>query len=186
MNCTNCGTEILNNAAFCPNCGAPTAAQQVAPQYGQPVYQTAPPQAPAYQQPAGPARQLKANRSFIKTLLLSLVTCGIYAIITYGKITDEVNLVCSRYDGKKSMNYYLLFFLIAPITCGIAAIVWMHNICNRIGNELNRRHIAYSFGAKDFWLWGVLGSLIAIGPLVFMHKFFKAVNLMNENYNQFG
>lgn len=181
MNCVNCRAEILDNAAFCPNCGAPTVAQQAAPQYGQPVYQTAPPQ-----QPAGPARQLKANRSFIKILLLSFVTFGIYALITCGKITNEVNLVCSRYDGKKSMNYYLLAFIVSPLTCGIASIVWMHNICNRIGNELSRRQVAYSFGAKDFWLWCILGSFILIGPFVFIHKFFKAVNLMNENYNHFG
>ena len=189
MNCVNCRAEILDNAAFCPNCGtkvAPQTVPQTVPQYGQPVYQTAPHQGGVYQQPTGPVRQLKTTRSFIKTILLSLVTFGIYALITYGKITDEVNLVCSRYDGKKSMNYYLLSFIVAPLTCGIAAFVWEHNICNRIGNELSRRQVAYSFGAKDFWLWCILGSFILIGPLVFIHKFFKAVNLMNENYNHFG
>jgi len=32
----------------------------------------------------------------------------------------------------------------------------------------------------------VLGSLIGIGPLVYLHKLFKAVNLMNEHYNTNG
>lgn len=159
---------------------APQGTQQYPP-YGMP--QNAP---YGYQAPSGAVRQLKTNRSFIKTLLLSLVTFGIYALIIYGQITDEVNLVCSRYDGRKSMNYYLLVFLVTPLTCGIAAIVWMHNICDRIGNELTRRRVDYNFGAKDFWLWGVLGSFIVIGPLVFVHKFFTAVNKMNESYNQIG
>ncbi len=42
------------------------------------------------------------------------------------------------------------------------------------------------FGAGTFWLWGVLGSLIVIGPLVFLHKLFKAVNMLNESFNQIG
>lgn len=143
-------------------------------QYGMPPYS------------AGPAAQLKTNRSFLKVLLLSLVTFGIYAIVCYGHITDDVNLVCSRYDGRKTMNFYLLSLVVAPITCGIASIVWMHNICDRIGRELNRRQLGYSFGSQDFWLWGVLGSLILVGPFIFVHKFFKAVNMMNDSYNKIG
>lgn len=142
-----------------------------------------PPETPPQHQPL---YQLKTNRSFIKTLLLSIITFGIYLLITYGGITDDVNQVCSPHDGKKSMNYYLLVFIVTPITAGIANIVWQHNICNRIGDELKRRNIDYSFGAKDFWLWGILGFLIIVGPFVYLHKFFKAVNLMNENYNMYG
>ena len=72
------------------------------------------------------------------------------------------------------------------VTLEIATIVWMHNICNRIGNELKRRQIDYSFSASDFWLWGVLGTLIIVGPFVFAHKFFKSVNLMNDSFNRYG
>lgn len=130
--------------------------------------------------------QLRTDRSFIKTFLLSLITFGIYGLVAFGNISEDVNVVCSRYDGKKSMNYYLLVFIVGPLTFGIASIVWMHNICERIGTELNRRQVAYDFGAKDFWLWNVLGSLIIVGPFVFAHKFFTAVNKMNENYNLNG
>lgn len=183
MICPNCKNEVKDGVAFCPKCGANLASQP------QPQYQQAPqaqqPQTNVYQH-GGPVAQLKTNRSFIKTLLLSMVTLGIYALVCYAHITDDVNLVCSRYDGKKSMNYYLLTFLAAPFTLGIAAIVWQHNICNRIGNELRRRQIDYSFSAKDFWLWNVLGSLILVGPFIFVHKFFKAVNLMNESFNKIG
>ena len=62
-------------------------------------------------------------------------------------------------------------------------LIWSHNISDRIGNEPRRRGVNYSFSAVDFWLWGVLGSFIAIGPLVYLHKLFKAVNKMNEHYN---
>ena len=207
MICPKCNCQVEDNASFCPNCGVPFITQptednaattvltaDMYPQYPQDT--VTPAQNMAYQQGSqqptmpysqgGPVAQLKTDRSFIKTFLLSLVTLGIYGLICYGHITDDVNLVCSRYDGKKSMNYYLLFFLVGPITLEIATIVWMHNICERIGNELKRRQIDYSFGAKDFWLWGVLGSLIIVGPFIFAHKFFQSVNKMNESFNQIG
>ena len=212
MYCPNCNGVVEQNAAFCPHCGTPFTAQQQPPQpqYQQPQYQAPQPQYQApqpqyqapqpqyqapqpqytqpqapYQQP-GPVAQLRTNRSLAKVFFLSLITFGIYGLVCFGNVTDDVNTVCSRYDGKKSMNYYLLFFIVGPITLEIATIVWMHNLCNRIGDELKRRQINYSFSAADFWLWGVLGSLILVGPFVFGHKFFKAMNQMNESFNTYG
>lgn len=177
--------NMYNNYQSAPNMNAQPA-RNIAPQMNNPQAQNFSQNMAYPQQNSMPVAQLKTNRSFIKTLLLSLVTFGIYAIVTYGHITDDVNLVCSRYDGKKSMNYYLLIFIVTPLTLGIATIVWMHNICNRIGNELKRRGVDYSFSAKDFWLWNVLGCFILVGPFVFIHKFFTAVNKMNENFNLNG
>lgn len=133
-----------------------------------------------------PVGQLKTNKGLLKTILLSMITFGIYPLVVMSAVSNDINIVASRYDGKKTMHYCLLFFLIAPITCGIGAIVWSHKISNRIGAELRRRGIAYSFSATDYWLWNVLGSLIIVGPFVYMHKLFKAVNLMNAHYNVNG
>ncbi len=138
-------------------------------------------------QPPQPLIQLRTDRSLLKLILLSLITCGIYPLFFYTTLTDDVNIVCSRYDGKKSMHYLLMVFLIAPITCGIGGIVWLHNISNRIGNELLRRGIPYSFSATDYWLWSVLGSMLCgIGPLVYTYKLIKAVNLLNADFNARG
>jgi len=133
-----------------------------------------------------PAVQLKTNKGLLKTILLSIITLGIYPLVVMSAVSNDINTVASRYDGKKTMHFCLLAFIVAPITLGIGGIVWYHRISGRIGDELSRRGIAYSFGAADFWLWNVLGSLIGIGPLVYLHKLFKAVNLMNEHYNTNG
>lgn len=135
---------------------------------------------------SAPVCQLKTNKGLIKTILLSLITFGIYGLVVMSAVSTDINVVASRYDGKKTMHYCLLTFIVAPITCGIGGIVWAHKISNRIGNELKRRGIAYNFSASTYWLWNVLGSLIVIGPLVYMHKLFKAVNLMNAHYNVNG
>ena len=61
---------------------------------------------------SAPAVQLKTNRSFIKYILLSLVTCGIYGIVSMSGISTDINLIASKYDGKKTMHFCLLFFVL--------------------------------------------------------------------------
>lgn len=133
-----------------------------------------------------PINKLKTNRGLLKLILLSLITFGIYPLVVMSVISTDINVIASRYDGKKSMHYCLLVFIFTGLTFGIAPIVWYHRISKRIGNELNRRGIAYSFGAGSFWGWNVLGALIGIGPLVYTHKLFKAMNLLCADYNVNG
>ena len=136
--------------------------------------------------PTAPVGQLKTNKGLLKTILLSIITFGIYGIVVMSSVSNDINVVASRYDGKKTMHYCLLVFLEGPLTLGIGYIVWNHKLCNRIGAELQRRGIAYNFGARDYWLWNVLGAMILVGPFVFLHKLFNAVNLMNADYNVKG
>ena len=134
-----------------------------------------------------PAIHLKTNRGWFKFILLTIITFGIYAIVFYSKISTDINLIASRYDGKKTMHFCLLTFIIAPITLGIGAIVWIHRLSARIGNELARRGIAYGFGAGSFWGWGVLGSLLfGIGHFIYLHKLCKAMNLLCADFNEKG
>lgn len=134
-----------------------------------------------------PVRQLKTNKGLLKLILLSIITLGIYSIVCYSSVSESINIVAGRYDGKKTMHFCLLFFLVGPITLQIATLVWYHRISARMGNELARRGINYSFGAGTFWGWCVLGSLLfGIGPLVYTHKLLKACNLLCADYNEKG
>lgn len=135
---------------------------------------------------AAPVAQLKTNRGLIKLILLSILTLGIYPLVLFSAISTDINIIASRYDGKKTMHYCLLVFVISWLTLGIGVFVWFHNISARIGSELRRRGISYSFGAGSFWGWCILGSLIFVGPLVYYHKMFKAMNLLSEHYNVNG
>lgn len=148
------------------------------PQYQQPQYQ-----APVQ---TAPSMQLPANRGLVKAILLSIITFGIYGIVLMYKLTEEINLTTSKYDGKKTMNYLLMALIVAPLTLGIYGIVWQHGFCNRIGSALKMRGIDYKFGAGTFWGWGVLGTFIVVGPFVFLHKMIKAMNLINQDYNTRG
>lgn len=210
MICSSCHQNIPDNATVCPYCGTHIQPAQPNPQqtYQQPYQQPAQPNPQPYQQPVQPTpqqpyqqpgqgmyqqspqgmmpvAQLKTNRSFLKALLFALITFCIYPIVMYCGIANDVNTVCSRYDGKKTMHYFLMC-LVSPFTLFILPLVWFHNICTRMGNELKRRMISYDFGAKDFWIFMILLSFTIAGPVIFAVKFIKASNLLNENYNQFG
>lgn len=140
----------------------------------------------ANQVPMAPAKQLKTNRGLLKYILLSIITFGIYPLVIMSVISSDINIIASRYDGKKTMHFCLLVFIFSWLTFGIAPIVWIHRLYARIGKEIRRRGIAYSIGAGTFWGWGVLGSFIFVGPFIAMHKLFKGMNLLSADYNVNG
>ena len=133
-----------------------------------------------------PFRKLPIDRSLTKMILFGFITLGIYNIIVMTKISREINIVASKYDGRTTTNALWIILLWDWLTGGIASIVWTHCICNRIGNELQRRQVPKTFGASDFWGWCILGALIYVGPFIFVHKFMHAMNHLNADYNKKG
>ena len=170
---------MADDMRFCEACGAPAPA--AAPQ--QPVYQQVVYQQPAYQQPVG---QLKTNRGLLKYILLGIITFGIYPLVVLSAVSTDINIIAGRYDGRKTMHFCLVAFIFSWLTLGIVPIVWYHKISNRIGNELRRRCLPYSFGAGSYWGWNVLGSLILVGPFIYVHKLLKAMNYLAADYNARG
>lgn len=135
--------------------------------------------------PKAPALQLPTERGLAKMVFLGILTLGIYPTVIWSRIVTELNLAASRYDGARTMSYFGMC-LLAPITLMIYPIVWFHCFCRRVGAELERRGIQYKFGASAFWLWNVLGSLILVGPFIFVHKLMKAMNMINKDFNVNG
>lgn len=192
MFCQNCGWEISEETMYCPYCGQPVnnnqenGALQGAPE---PVYDTQPGAYMSqnqYQYQPIPPRQLKTDRGVLKYILFTLLTCGIYGIVFWSSVGEDMNYIASRRDGRKTMHYCLLSFVIAPITCGIGVLVWNHKLAERIGEEARVRGIDTDFDAVTFWLWGVLGIFILVGPYVYVHKLCNVMNEICTSYNQNG
>lgn len=135
---------------------------------------------------SAPVGQLKTNRGLTKYILLGIITLGIYPIVVMSSISSEINIIAGRYDGKRTMHYCLLIFLVSWLTLGIGVLVWYHNLSSRIGNELRRRNISYQFGAGSYWGWSILGALIVVGPFIYIYKLLKAMNLLSSHYNVNG
>ena len=149
------------------------AQPQPEPVFHQPVYEAQPvvniPVQPVVQSvfypapPVRPAFQLPHRRALWKMILLSILTCGIYPMVIWCKMSMEINVVAGRHDGKWTMHF-LCMAMLAPLTLGIYPLVWIHELCNRIGDELIRRQVGYKFSAATFWVWNllypVLGSVV--------------------------
>ncbi len=148
--------------------------------YQQPIYQQVP------YQSVRPFRPMRSDRSLLTYILLTILTCGIYNVVFYSDLGDDVNFVSSPRDGQKLMHFCLMYFIVSPLTCGIYSLIWFHNMSARIGNEARARGIATDFGAASFWLWYVLGSFIVVGPFIYIHQLCSTMNMICDDYNRRG
>ena len=192
--CTHCSANLTDKAVVCVKCGYIQKDYRekltVEDVFGTPADEdlsgelalmTAVPSVSA-----APVGQLKTNRGLLKYILLSMITFGIYGIVVMSAVSTDINIIAGRYDGKKTMHFCWVYFLFSWLTFGIVPLVWYHKVSARIGMELRRRGIGYKFGAGSFWGWNILGSLILVGPLVYLHKLLKSMNLLAANYNVKG
>lgn len=131
-----------------------------------------------------PTVKLRENRSFWKVFLLNIVTLGIYGIFVYSHISKEINTIATPHDGRHTMHYCIVLFLLSWLTLGIFPLIWNHKLASRIAGELRRRGIVYSYGPGTFWGWGFFGALLlGIGPLIYLAKLLKAMNFLCHDYN---
>ena len=145
---------------------APAPAPRTTTVYTEKTFDWQPYGAPAKEEPLvdlrntqAPKLQLPVKRKLWKMILFGILTAGIYPAVIWSRLVSEVNLVASRYDGERSMPFFAMA-LLSPLTLGVHTLVWMNKLCRRIGTELQRRSIPYTFGPSDFWLWAFLLSCI--------------------------
>lgn len=127
--------------------------------------------------------KLKTNRKLWKVVLFNILTLGIYSIVFFDPLASELDKIYPKRDGTKTMRF-ILAFILSLFTFSIVMLVWYHHISDRIEESLIRRKINYNFGTNDFWFWYLLGSLILVGPFVYIHKLCTAMNLLCESYNE--
>ena len=78
------------------------------------------------------------NRSIALSIVLSLITCGIYSIYWFVVLTDEINRENPRYAGQMSG---IACFLLALITCNIYGIYWAFKIGEKLDTIKAERSI---------------------------------------------
>lgn len=127
--------------------------------------------------------KLQTDRSSLKYWIFSILTLGVYSIITFIPFSYDLDKIAPKRDGTKTFNYALAH-VCAWFTGSIALLLWLYHVTERVEEALEKRKIDYDFGTDDFWSWHIAASLILIGPFVFFHKLFKAMNLLCADYNE--
>ena len=127
--------------------------------------------------------KLKTDRNVWRFVILNILTLGFYSIFFFMQLSYELDKIAPDKYREKTMNY-IVAFVLAYFTFAIVIDIWHYQISRRIEEALVRREIDYEFGTGTFWAWFFFGSFIIIGPIVYLHKLCRAMNLLCEDYNK--
>lgn len=148
--CFKCGKELDDSAVFCSGCGASqqlnttsttddnvntntnndtaTTTQQ------QPTQTTSNEQTTyttnTQSNTNGYTRSLVKNRSIALSIILSIITCGIYGLFWYAFMVDDANKVSGEYDSTSGG----LTILYSLLTCGLYKIYWSYKVGKQLYN----------------------------------------------------
>lgn len=146
--CGSCGTQMDEKTSFCPNCGAPVE-NNSKPSNTEATTSNS-------SQPSG-TRPKVVNRNIVVCILLSIVTCGIYGIVWFVQMVNDVNTVCQ--DEKSSQSGGTVF-LLTLITCGIYGIIFFYNAGKRLANAGTKYNIQISDNSTLYLILSLLGLQI--------------------------
>lgn len=125
------------------------------------------------------------ERSFLAYVFLTIITFGIYPIVYWTKISNEVNVLCEG-DGKKTMKYVYAWFL-AIITFGIFGIVWEHQLANRLKENAARYNLNFSESGALVTVYNTIGhAYFGFGRLIAGFILTKNFNKIAVAFNEYN
>ena len=127
-------------------------------------------------------RKIKTDRSLVMYILLTILTCGIYAYYFIYKLADDVNEMCEG-DGQKTGGL-LAYIVFSFLTCGFYSLYWEYKIGNRLQANAPKYGITLQENGTTLVVWYLVGSILCgIGPFVAMHILLKNTNQLAMAYN---
>jgi len=145
--CANCGAQLPEGANACPYCGTPVPGRNNQNTNTQNNTQN------NYQAAARPVVQY---REIVVNIVLSIVTCGIYAIIWFINMADDVNRIC---NDEKSNQSGGTVFLLTLVTCGIYGIIWFY----QVGGRMYRAGQKYGMPISDNGTLYLILEIVGLG-----------------------
>lgn len=130
----------------------------------------------------GVRRPIKTDRNILLFVVLSIVTCDIYAFYFIYKLAQDINIMCVD-DGKKTGGL-VAYILLSYITCGLYSYYWQYEIANRLYNNAPHYGLRFDENGTTILLWCVVGLLLCgIGPFIAMYFIIRNTNEMAVAYN---
>ncbi len=171
--CPN-GHPVSDKASFCSVCGA--RVQESAPPHSQ-TYQQPPPSygyagqgGQAY--PPPPLTGFRGVvRSPVSVILLTVLTCGIYGLIWFYSIANELNALLGD-EGATNPSYSLL-----GILCFVFSFILMSQVDAAV-MEVDRRRGRYT--ESRFLIWVLLSVFVGVGFYMMEYDVQTRLNALYE------
>lgn len=96
--------------------------------------------------------EMVKEKNIATCVILSIVTCGIYGIIWFVALQDDVNTLTGDFKTSGGMA-----FLLTLVTCGIYGIWWMYNQGSRIDSIKESRGIPAGNNGILYLILSILG-----------------------------
>ena len=126
---------------------------------------------------------LPTNRNVVTVVLLSIITCGIYAYYNLYAIARDVNIACA--DDDENTPGLVVYLLLSFVTCGFYYLYWLYKLGNRLAKNAASYGITIEEDGSHILLWKVLGILICcVGSFYGDYILLKNTNAICEAYNQ--
>lgn len=128
--------------------------------------------------------RITTERSLVKWIIFSIITCGIYDLFFIYALARDINEMCAE-DGKETAGL-LKLILLSLVTCGIYGIYWYYSLGNRIQANANEQYeLNFTENGTTILLWMIIGTLICgIGSFVAIHIIIKNTNALAIAYNE--
>lgn len=125
---------------------------------------------------------IKDDRSFLKLLLLSIITLGIYEIWYLHHWTKDINTLCKD-DGKNNEGV-LLYILFTLVTCGLFPIFWWFKAADRLARAAVRESVAVDISGGKVLGFCILG-MFTWGIFIWYAQYLvmRATNDLATDYN---
>lgn len=95
------------------------------------------------------------RRDIVVAIILSIVTCGIYSIVWFVKLTDEINIVSNHTtDVSGGMS-----ILLTIVTCGIYGWIWYF----KMGEKLDEASTVRGMPAQSRGILYLVLGLFGLG-----------------------
>lgn len=115
------------------------------------------------------------KRKFIKYVLLTIITFGIYGIVFWYKWTEDLNKICDG-DDKDSANY-LLVVLLEAFSLTIYTWIWNYQMAERMYQIAPKYGKKLKHGGLFVLIWRFFL------PVVSAYYKIKYFNILAESYN---
>ena len=125
---------------------------------------------------------IKDDRSFLKLLLLSTVTLGIYGLWHLHHWTKDINTICKD-DGKNNEGV-LLHLLLSLVTCGMFSVFWWFKAADRLARAGVRESVAVDISGGKVMVLCIVG-MFTWGIFIWYAQYLvmRATNDLATDYN---